>query len=134
MKHVGNDEEKPSMRQRWNEARLKKMTVFWLCLASVVVALIIGFTWGGWMTGGAAQKAAEALARDAVVERLAPICVDQFNQDPDSIPKLEELNGMTSSQRAKFVLDQGWATITGMEKPDRRVADACTKLLLEMSQ
>ena len=134
MKHVGNDEEKPSMRQRWNEARLKKMTVFWLCLASVVVALIIGFTWGGWMTGGAAQKAADAMARDAVIDRLAPICVAQFNQDPDSITKLDELNGMTSSQRAKFVQDQGWATITGMEKPDRKVADACTKLLLEMSQ
>ena len=134
MKHVGNDEEKPSMRQRWNEARLKKMTVFWLCLASVVVALIIGFTWGGWMTGGAAQKAADAMARDAVIDRLAPICVAQFNLDPDSILKLDELYGMTSSQRAKFVQDQGWATISGEEKPDRKVADACTKLLLEMSQ
>ena len=80
-----------------------------------------------------AQKAAETMAKDAVVERLAPICVAQFNQDPDKALKLDEMNGLTSYQRAQYVQDQGWATISGEEKPDRKVADACTKLLLEMS-
>ena len=73
------------------------------------------------------------MAKDAVVQRLAPICVDQFNQDPDKALKLDELNGLTSYQRAQYVQDQGWATIPGEEKPDRLVADACAKLLLEMT-
>lgn len=126
-------ESKPSRRQQWSEAHLSKMATFWLCLASVVVVLILGFTWGGWMTEGGAQKEAEAMARNAVIERLTPICVAQFNQDPDSVLKLEELNGMSSYQQAQFVSDQGWATIFGEEKPDRLVANACTKMILEMS-
>jgi len=126
-------ESKPSTRQRWSEARLSKMTTFWLCLASVVVVLILGFTWGGWMTAGGAEKIAQTAAKTAVIERLAPICVAQFNQDPDSFMKLEELNGMSSYQQAQFVSDQGWATISGQEKPDRQVANVCTKLILEMS-
>ena len=126
-------ESKPSTRQRWSEAKLSKMATFWLCLASVVIVLILGFTWGGWMTEGGAQKEAQTMAKNAVIERLAPICVAQFNQDPDSVMKLDELNGLSSSQRAKFVTDQGWATISGDDKPDRQVANACTKLILEMS-
>jgi len=126
-------ESKPSTRQRWNEAHLSKMATFWLCLASVVVVLILGFTWGGWMTEGGAEKIAQAAAKTAVIERLAPICVAQFSQDPDSLLKLDELNGMTSYQRAQYVQDQGWATISGEEKPDRQVANACTQLIMDMS-
>jgi hypothetical protein len=97
-----------------------------------VLSIFVGFTWGGWVTAGTAQKAADALARDAVIQRLVPICVDQFNQDPDRILKLDELSGLTSYKQTQYVQEQGWATITGIEKPDRKVADACTKLLLEM--
>jgi pimeloyl-ACP methyl ester carboxylesterase len=95
--------------------------------------MVVGFSWGGWVSASASQKAAETMAKDAVVERLAPICVAQFNQDPDNATKLNELTEMTSYQRAQYVQDQGWATISGDEKPDRKVADACTRLLLEMS-
>ena len=56
MNNVSSNNEKASMRQRWNEARVKKMNVFWLCLLSVVVTMILGFTWGGWMTGGGSIK------------------------------------------------------------------------------
>ena len=35
----------------------------------------VGVGWGGWVTGGTARQTAEAMARDAVVQRLAPICV-----------------------------------------------------------
>ena len=81
----------------------------------------------------APRRPAETLAKDAVIERLAPICVSQFNQDPDAALKLDEMKGKTSYRRAQYVQEQGWATITGDEKPDRKVADACTKLLLEMN-
>ena len=70
------------------------------------------------------------MANEAVVQRLAPICVAQFNMDPEKAAKLGEMDGMSSSQTVKYVQEQGWATITGVEKPDRKVADACIKLLL----
>lgn len=126
-------ETKPSRRQRWNEAHLSKMATLGLCVASVVVVLILGFTWGGWMTEGGAQNEAEAVANSAVIERLTPICVAQFNQDPDSLLKLDELTGLSTYQQSQYVQDQGWATISGEEKPDRQVASACTQLIMDMS-
>ena len=125
-------ESKQSTRQRWSEAKMSKMATFWISLLSVVVVVVLGFTLGGWMTEGAAQKEAQAMARNAIIERLAPICVAQFNQDPESLLKLDELNGMSTYQQTQYVQDQGWATISGEEKPDRKVADACSKLILEM--
>jgi hypothetical protein len=131
---VATVESKPSLGQRWRDYQPTKTIVFWACLASVVLTIFVGFNWGGWVTGGSAQKTADALARDAVVQRLVPICVEQFNQDPDKALKFDEMNGLTSSRQAQYVQEQGWATITGMEKPDRKVASLCTKLLMEMSQ
>ncbi len=55
------------------------------------VLAIIGFAWGGWVTGSTAQKTAEELSQKAVVARLAPICVEQYNQDPGKDQKLTEL-------------------------------------------
>lgn len=126
-------ERKPSLGQKWRKAQPTKTILFWACLVSIILTIFVGFTWGGWVTTAAAQKAADTMAKDAVVQRLVPICVAQFNQDPDKALKFGEMNGMTSSQQAKYVQDQGWATISGVEKPDRKVVDACTKLLLEMS-
>ena len=106
---------KPSFVQRWRDAQPTKTTLFWACLASVILTVVIGFNWGGWVSAGDAQKAAETMAKDAVVQRLAPICIAQFNQDPDKTLKLGEMDGMTAYQRAQYVQDQGWATISGEE-------------------
>ena len=76
-------EQKASYRQRWDKARASKKVVFWAILGAIVLTMIVGFNWGGWVTGGTAQAMGETMADDAVVQRLAPICVFQFNQDPD---------------------------------------------------
>ena len=47
----------------------------------MVFTMIVGFSWGGWVTGGTARQTAETMARDAVVTRLAPICVTQSGRD-----------------------------------------------------
>ena len=121
---------KVSLRKWWQEARPTKTAVFWSWVASVVLTMIIGFAWGGWVTGRTARTLAEDVAEDAVVERLAPICVYQFNQDPEKAAKLEELKETSGYQRRTFVQDQGWATMPGEEAPDRAVADECVKLLM----
>ena len=129
-----NKEKKRSIGQRWREAQLTKTGVFWSLMAAIVLTMIIGFAWGGWVTGGTAEKIAEKMAGDAVVLRLAPICVVQFNQDPEKYRKLNELKETNNWSRSDYVEKQGWATMPGEEKSDRKVADACAKLLVAMSQ
>jgi hypothetical protein len=96
----------------------------------VVLTMIIGFAWGGWVTGGTARSMAEKMADDAVVKRLAPMCVVQFKQVPDKDQKLQELAKTESWQRSAYVEKQGWATMPGEEKPDSRVAEECARLLM----
>ena len=126
-------ESKPSFGRELRDIQPTKTGLFWACLASIVLTIIIGFTLGGWMTEDGAQKEARTLARNAVIERLAPICIAQFSLDPDNALKLDEFSGLTSSQQSTFVREQGWATIAGEAEPDRQVANACAKLLSDLS-
>jgi hypothetical protein len=125
---------KPSLGQRWANFQPTKTAAFWSCVASVVLTMIVGFAWGGWVTGGTAQKMAATMADDAVVKRLAPICVVQFNRDPGKEKKLTELKGTDSWQRDGYIEKQGWAVMPGEEKSDRSVAEACANLLLLASK
>jgi len=126
--------QKLSLRQRWDEARPTKTIVFWSWVASVVLTMIIGFAWGGWVTGGTAQSMAATMADDAVVKRLAPMCVTQFKQGPGKEQKLQELAKTDSWQRSEYVEKQGWATMPGEEKPDSKVASECARLLMLASK
>jgi hypothetical protein len=121
---------KLTMGQRWSGARPTKAATFWCCVASAVLTMIIGFGWGGWVTGGTARQTAETMARAAVVERLAPICVVQSGRDPAKAPKLVALKDESSWQRGEYVGKQGWATMPGEPEPDRKVAEACAILLM----
>jgi hypothetical protein len=121
---------KKSIGQRWSEARPSKAMLFWACVASVVLTMIVGFSWGGWVTGGTARQTAETMAREAVVQRLAPICVMQSGKDLGKGQKLVALKDESSWQRGEYVSKQGWATMPGEKEPDRRVAEACAELLL----
>jgi hypothetical protein len=124
---------KVSVGQRWRDARPTKTVTFWCCVASVVLTMIVGFGWGGWVTGGTARQTAETMARDAVVQRLAPICVVQSGRDPAKAPKLVALKDESSWQRGEYVGKQGWATMPGEQEPDRKVAEACAILLMPTS-
>lgn len=61
------------------------------------------------MSADSAQKSAQSMASNAVTDRLAPICVAQFNLDPEKSTKLAELNEMSTYQRTQYVQEQGWA-------------------------
>jgi hypothetical protein len=122
------------IRHRWSNAKLKKSVVFWIAVGAIVLTLFLGFTRGGWTTGGSARQMAEASAQNAVVERLAAICVAQFNADAQRAAKLEELKASTSYKRATFVTEQGWATMPGETAPDRQVANACANQLMLISE
>jgi hypothetical protein len=124
---------KLSVGQRWSDARPTKTVTVWCCVASAVLTMIVGFGWGGWVTGGTARQTAEAMAHDAVVQRLAPICVVQSGRDPAKGPKLIGLKDESAWQRGEYVEKLGWATMPGEREPDRKVAEACAMLLMPTS-
>jgi hypothetical protein len=45
-----------------------------------------------------------------------------------------EFNEVKNYQRDDYVKEQGWATMPGEDEPDRQVADACAKLLVQINQ
>jgi len=125
---------KVRFRDWWREARPTKTVVFWSWIGSVVLTMIIGFAWGGWVTGGTARSMAQTIADEAVVKRLAPICVLQATRDPGKAQRLEALGKTDSWQRSEYVEKQGWATMPGEEKPDSKVAEECTRLLMLLTK
>ena len=123
-------EYKPSYGERWNQTRPTKTIVFWSLLATIILTMIVGFNWGGWVTGGTARE----MTNDAITQRLSLICVGQFNQDAQKDQKLAELQGATLYQRDDYVKEQGWATMPGEANPDSKVADGCTQLIIQSSR
>lgn len=127
------EQPKQSLGQKWSAARPTKTVVVWSWIASIIVTMIIGFTWGGWVTGGTAQKMADVIGEDAVVKRLAPVCVVQFDQDARKDQKLKGLKDTGTWEQTDYVKKQGWATMPGEREPDSKVAGECVKLLLLIS-
>ncbi len=112
----------------------KIKTGLWGAIGGAIVLAIVGFFWLGWVTGETAQEMAEEMAESAVVDRLAPICVEQFNQGSEKDQKLNELKEKPSFARGDYVEEQGWATMPGEEKPDSKVAEKCGVRLIELGQ
>ena len=106
----------------------------WGAIGGALITMIIGFAWGGWVLGSSSMDMGEEMAQNAVVERLAPICVAQFNQDPERDRKLKEFKEIDSWKQGQYVKDQGWATMPFEKEPDSSVAESCSALIMQYSQ
>ena len=114
-----------NLSQRFKDYQASKAVLFWACAGSVVAATIVGFSWGGWTTGGTAREMAENSAAQARQEMAAVVCVDRFMAAPDVGVQLAALKGMERSyQQSKFVEEGGWALIVPASTPPDRKASA----------
>jgi hypothetical protein len=102
----------------------------WSAAGGAVLLAVVGFNWGGWVTGGTADAMAKEMAVGAVAERLGLICVAQSNQDPAKAEKIKELTKKDSWDKGRYIETQGWATMPGEGKPDSKVADACANHII----
>jgi hypothetical protein len=118
----------PSFTERFTSARLTKMGTVWCCVATAIVTMVIGFTWGQWVTGSTARAMAATQGEETIVKRLTPICVAQFKVDPKKDEKLRAMKALDSWQQTDYVKTQGWATMPGEQDPETRVATECAKL------
>jgi hypothetical protein len=98
-------------------------------VGGAVVAIIIGFGWGGWTLGSTAQTMADNNASRAVVAALAPICVEKFKQAAAAPAQLVALKKVQSWERDSFIIKGGWATFPGEAEPNQGVAVACAHAL-----
>lgn len=101
----------------------------WGAVGGAIALAIIGFTWGGWVTQGTAEREARARSNTALVAALSPICVARFQQQANATEQLTELKKISSWQQGDFISKGGWATMPGSSSPDSDVAKACAAAL-----
>ncbi len=122
---------KKPITKRWEDYQPTKSTLIWACAGAVFATVTMGFTWGGWVTGGKSRDLAMTAAIVARGELAADICVERFNAAPDSASRLVELKAINSaSAKRQFVEAGGWATMPGQTSPDRQGAEACVIALI----
>lgn len=98
-------------------------------VAGAVALAIIGFTWGGWVTSGTAQKLADDASVAAVVSAMTPYCIAQSKSAPNSAEVLAALKAASSYERRGIIEKAGWATPLGADQPNTALAVSCSTAL-----
>ena len=93
----------------------------WGLICGAIIAMIIGFAWGGWTTSGTTQRMGE----EAVLAARAAICVAQFMKDPNYQEQLQALEKVSPYQRSTFIEKGGWDKMPGQKDAGSGVASAC---------
>jgi hypothetical protein len=103
------------------EMEMKMKYGGWGFVCGAIIAMIIGFIWGGWVTSSTSQK----MSGEALLASQAAICVAQYIKEPNSQEKLKEFEGIDSSKRYEFIEKGGWDKMPGQKEASREVRNAC---------
>lgn len=104
-----------------DETRNKLKNGSWGFVIGAAVTMVIGFTFGGWVTAStSAERSAEA-----VLASRSAICVAQFMKDPDRDNRLEAFKMVESWKRREFVEKGSWDKMPGEENAHGGVSNAC---------
>ena len=93
-------------------------------ICGAIIAMIIGFNWGGWTTSGTTKT----MTQKAVLVSKAAICVAQFVKDPnykENLKEFEKLDSYGMNNTSDYVQKFGWDKMPGEEKASPDVAHAC---------
>jgi hypothetical protein len=93
----------------------------WGLICGAIIAMIIGFAWGGWTT----ERTTRHMSAEAVLAARAAICVAQFMKEPNHEEKLQEFGKLSSYQRSTFIEKGGWDKMPGEEQAGYAIARAC---------
>ena len=97
------------------------------------IGLLIVIFWTGWVvTSSTAEEEGKKMAKEALLENLVPICVEQYLQDPNKVERFAELKEKSSYQRDDYVEESGWATMPGSAPTVRGLADKCARQIIEL--
>ena len=90
-------------------------------ICGAIVAMIVGFAWGGWVTAGTSQK----MSGEAVLASQAAICVAQYVKEPNNNEKMKEFEKVDSYKRSEYIEKGGWDKMPGQKEASYGVANAC---------
>ena len=99
----------------------------WGAIGGAVVSMVIGFNWGGWVTGGTAAKMETAGAEAAIVQAFTPLCVARGLEQPDMVLAMKE---ESTWKHDDYVVEAGWVDNVS-DKYQVTVARACAATLVE---
>jgi hypothetical protein len=103
------------------EMEMKVKYGVWGLICGAIVAIVIGFAWGGWVTASTSQK----MSGEAVLASQSAICVAQFIKEPKSKEKLIEFEKIESYKRSEFIEKGGWDKMPGQKEAGYGVSSAC---------
>jgi hypothetical protein len=93
----------------------------WGLICGAIVAIVIGFAGGGWVTASTNQK----MSGEAVLASQAAICVAQYIKEPNSQERLKEFEMIDNYKRSEFIEKGGWDKMPGQKEAGNGVANAC---------
>jgi hypothetical protein len=99
----------------------------WGMIGGGIATMVIGFSWGGWITQGKAGQMENASAKAAIIQAFTPLCVARAEPQMDKLAALKELNSWKYND---FVTEAGWVDNVS-EKYRDDVARACASTLVE---
>jgi hypothetical protein len=103
----------------------------WLqgAVVGAIVLAVVGFSWGGWVTGGTSARNSATASHRAVVAALAPICVERFRSQDDAGVRTADLVKARIWERGAVIEKSGYATMPGSSGANSDVASACAEML-----
>jgi hypothetical protein len=103
----------------------------WGMFGGAIAITVAGFAWLGWTTSSSAETMAKTRASDAVIDALAPVCVERFQRASGATAALAELKKVDTWSQGDFIEKGGWAAANGAPPTDQvtAVARACAILL-----
>jgi hypothetical protein len=118
--------------QRVAAYRPTKGMLFWAAAAGAVATIVVGFAWGGWVTGGSAKRMAEAAAGSARDTLVAAVCVDRFQAGGDAQAQLAALKLLQGYNRSSFIEKGGWAVMPDKSTASRAATSLCADQLVAL--
>jgi hypothetical protein len=94
-----------------------------------IAVAIVGFTWGGWVTGATARQMATEQSSKELVAALTTVCLDEAKRDPQLVERTAAIKAASSWSRGDLVAKNGWATLPGGTVANQQVANACAAKL-----
>lgn len=99
-------------------------------VAGGIVVAIVGFAWGGWVTGGSAQASALAAADASRTDLAAAICVQNFMAEDGARERLIEFKELNRPIPQRNYIEAGdWAVMPGSDAAVRATATLCARML-----
>jgi hypothetical protein len=120
----------PGLGKRWEIYHPSKVVWFWSSIGCVVATIVVGFAWGGWVTGGTATKMATEAVSGARAELAADNCVSRFESGPNAPAQLALLKKAESYERSDMIDKGGWTTMPGSKDPVAGAGYICVDKLI----